>query len=54
MDYDRPNEKEIQRIMEDTGMSYMQAYRHAEQRRYIQAAQRQNPPRNMGKSSYDD
>lgn len=56
-DYDmtrKPTEIEIQKVMQETGMAYVQAYRHLVQRYQIQADMRRNPPKySMGKSCYD-
>jgi hypothetical protein len=32
----RPSEAEVQRVMTDTGMDYIQAWRHIKQRLYLQ------------------
>jgi len=33
--YSRPNEAEVQKVMRETGMAYLQAYRHVQQRDYL-------------------
>lgn len=32
----RPSEEEIQKVMKETGMEYIQAYNHVKQRLYLQ------------------
>jgi hypothetical protein len=31
----RPNEEEVQKVMKDTGMQYLQAYRHVQSRNIL-------------------
>jgi hypothetical protein len=33
--YSRPNEADVQKVMRETGMDYLQAYRHVQQRNYL-------------------
>ena len=48
----RPNEEEVKKVMQETGMDYLQAYRHVQFRNYLQKVilpqQRQYP---LGKSA---
>ena len=52
--YYNPPEESIRQVMKDTGMEYLQAIRHLQQRRELQMRQRANPQPTMGKSCYDD
>jgi len=45
----RPNEADVQKVMKDTGMEYMQAYRHVQARMYLQKVQNPYP---LGKSQH--
>jgi len=50
----KPTEAEINIVMLETGMDYLQAHRHLTQRYQIQADLQRNPPKySMGKSWYD-
>ena len=33
--FPRPNEQTVQRVMRETGMDYLQAYRHVQQREFL-------------------
>lgn len=35
--FGRPNEAEVQQVMRETGMDYLQAYRHVQQRNYLRS-----------------
>jgi hypothetical protein len=45
----RPSEDEIKKIMAETGMDYLQAYRHVQQRIYLAT---QKNPYPLGKSAH--
>lgn len=48
-----PTEADVNKVMQETGMGYLQARRHLTQRRQILADLRRNPsPYPLGKSSH--
>lgn len=50
----KPTEAEIQQVMSETGMDYLQAMRHLQLRYRLQADLQRNPPKYpLGKSQYD-
>lgn len=50
----KPSDSEVEKVMDETGMDWVQAYHHLQQRAQIQADLQRNPPRySMGKSAYD-
>ena len=50
----KPSDSDVSKVMQETGMERLQAYRHLQQRAQIQADLRRNPPPySMGKSWYD-
>ncbi len=46
----KPSDIDVQKVMQETGMDQLQAYRHLQQRAQIQA---DLPRYSMGKSCYD-
>ena len=49
----QPSEADIQRVMAETGMDYLQARRHLQQRHQIQEDLHRTPnPYPLGKSAY--
>lgn len=51
-DYRIPDEAEVKKVMVDTGMDYLQAYRHVQQRTWLRENVKEEYP--LGKSSHDD
>lgn len=45
----RPTEQDVQRVMQETGMQQLQAYRHVQQRMQVQ---QQREPYPLGKSQH--
>ena len=45
----RPSEEEVQRVMKETGMEYLQAYRHVQQRMFLAKVKNPYP---LGKSAH--
>lgn len=45
----RPSEEEVQRVMKETGMDRLQAYRHVQERMYLQKVKNPYP---LGKSQH--
>jgi hypothetical protein len=45
----RPTEAEVQKVMKDTGMNYLQAYRHLQQRHQLASLPNSCP---LGKSAH--
>jgi len=50
-DYPAPNDAEVAKVQADTGMDYLQAYRHVQQRTWIRENVKEQFP--LGKSSHD-
>jgi hypothetical protein len=51
--YSKPNEADIQKVMKDTGMDYLQAIRHLQGRHILQERlQRNSNPYPLGKSQH--
>jgi len=49
----RPSEDQIKKVMQETGMDYLQAFQHMKQRLQLQAQMSRSPQRSLGKSCYE-
>lgn len=50
----KPTDAEVIKVMEETGMERLQAYRHLQSRYLLQEDLQRNPPKYpLGKSAYD-